>query len=108
MSSIFLVDKKDGGNGPVINLKNLNSFVDFQHFKKEGICMTRDLKGVVMASGPKRRLLCCPSLERASKVLKDHLKKHSMGVCMPHIWLASAPRTFSKAMKPVMATLRDL
>ena len=43
VSSIFLVDKKDGGRHPVINLKNLNSFVDFQHFKMEGIHMLRDL-----------------------------------------------------------------
>ena len=42
VSSIFLVDKKDGGHRPFINLKNLNSFVDFQHFKMEGIHMLRD------------------------------------------------------------------
>ena len=43
VSSIFLVDKKDGGHRPVINLKKLNSFVNFQHFKMEGIHMLRDL-----------------------------------------------------------------
>ena len=43
VSSIFLVDKKDGGHQPVINLKGLNSLVDFQHFKMEGIHMLRDL-----------------------------------------------------------------
>lgn len=43
VSSIFLVDKKDGGHCLVINLKNLNSFVHFQHFKMEGIHMLRDL-----------------------------------------------------------------
>jgi len=61
VSSIFLVDKKDGRYGPVINLTNLNSFVDVQHFKKEGIRMLRDLQGDFMAPGPKRRLLYCPS-----------------------------------------------
>lgn len=43
VSSIFLVDKKDGGHYPVINLKNLNSFVNFQHFKMEGTHMLQDL-----------------------------------------------------------------
>lgn len=43
VSSIFLVDKKDGGHRPVINPRNLNSFVNFQHFKMEGIHMLRDL-----------------------------------------------------------------
>ena len=37
--------------------------------------MSRDLQGDFMASGPKRRLLYCPSLERISKVLEDHLNK---------------------------------
>ena len=33
LSEIFLVRKKDWGNKPVINLKNLNKFVPYQHFK---------------------------------------------------------------------------
>ena len=35
-SEIFLVGKKDGGNRPIINLKNLNKFVPYQHFTMEG------------------------------------------------------------------------
>jgi len=37
LSSIFLVPKKDGGNRPVINLKKLNEFIPYQHFKMEGL-----------------------------------------------------------------------
>ena len=33
---LFLVEKKDGGNRPVINLKHLNQFIPYQHFKMEG------------------------------------------------------------------------
>lgn len=54
--------------------------------------MLRDLQGDFMASGPKRRLLYCPSLERVSKVLEDHLNKDSMGICMPHIWAGQCPQ----------------
>ena len=36
-STLFLVPKKDGGQRPVINLKNLNSFINAPHFKMEGI-----------------------------------------------------------------------
>ena len=36
LSQIFLVGK-NGGNRPVINLKNLNKFVPYQYFKMEGL-----------------------------------------------------------------------
>ena len=37
LSPVFLVQKKDGGQRPVINLKRLNQYVEYQHFKLEGI-----------------------------------------------------------------------
>ena len=37
ISNLFLVDKKHGGHRPVINLKHLNQFVPYQHFKIEGL-----------------------------------------------------------------------
>ena len=45
VSSILLVDGKNGGYSPVTKLTNLNSFVDVQYFKKEGIRMLKDLQG---------------------------------------------------------------
>ena len=35
ISKLLLVEKKDGGNRPVINLKHLNQFMPYQHFKME-------------------------------------------------------------------------
>lgn len=43
LSSIFLVKKKDRGNRPVINLKELNSYVTYQHFKMEGLYLLKHL-----------------------------------------------------------------
>ena len=43
LSSVFLVKKKDGGNRPVINLKELNSYVTYQHFKMEGLYLLKHL-----------------------------------------------------------------
>ena len=43
LSNIFLVIKKYGGNRPVINLKNLNSFIPYQHFKMEGLHLLKEM-----------------------------------------------------------------
>ena len=43
LSNLFLVNKKDGGHRPVINLKFLNSFIPYQHFKMEGMHLIKDL-----------------------------------------------------------------
>ena len=37
ISSLFLVEKKDGGQRTVINLKNLNFLVLYEHFKMENL-----------------------------------------------------------------------
>ena len=43
LSNLFLVPKKDGGKRPVINLKALNSFIPYSHFKMEGMHLLKDL-----------------------------------------------------------------
>jgi len=43
ITQIFLVEKKGGGQRPVINLKGLNSFVKMEHFKMEGLHILPDL-----------------------------------------------------------------
>ena len=43
LSNFFLVSKKDGGKRPVINLKTLNSFIPYSHFKMEGLHLLKDL-----------------------------------------------------------------
>ena len=43
LNNLVLVNKKDGGHRPVINLKFLNSFIPYQHFKMEGMHSIKDL-----------------------------------------------------------------
>ena len=43
ISLLFTVPKKGGGHRPVVNLKGLNHFVEYQHFKMEGVSMLKDL-----------------------------------------------------------------
>ena len=51
ISGIFLIPKKSGGFRPIINLKKLNSFVFYRHFKMEGVSTVKQLirKGDFMA-----------------------------------------------------------
>ena len=54
VSSIFPVPKKGGGQRPVVNLRPLNQFIPYEHFKMEGIHMLRDLLrniGLLMFTG---------------------------------------------------------
>ena len=43
VSSLFLVLKRDGNSRPVINLKDLNILLQYDHFKMEGIHLLRDI-----------------------------------------------------------------
>ena len=43
ISSLFLVPQRRGGQRLVVNLKPLNQFLPYEHFKGEGIHMVRDL-----------------------------------------------------------------
>ena len=43
ISQMFFVLKKDGSMRPVFNLKGLNQFLHWEHFKMENVQMIRDL-----------------------------------------------------------------
>ncbi len=51
ISGIFLIPKKSGGFRPIINLKKLNCFIVYRHFKMEGVSTVKQLirKGDFMA-----------------------------------------------------------
>ena len=43
LSSLFLVKKKGGGNHPVVNLKNLNRNIPYQHFKMDELFLLKEM-----------------------------------------------------------------
>ena len=43
LSNLFLVGEKEGGYRPVINLKMLNQFIPFLHFKMEGFSQLKHI-----------------------------------------------------------------
>ena len=43
VSNLFVIPKKGGRQRPVFNLRQLNQFIQYKHFKMGGIHMLRDL-----------------------------------------------------------------
>ena len=109
VSNLFLVTKRDGGSRPVINLTDLNEYLQYSHFKMEGIHLLRDLMRPNDWLGKidlKDAYFVVPIWENHKKYLrflwKDSLLEFA---CLP-FGLAVAPRVFKKIMKPVVALLR--
>ena len=51
LSNLILVEKKAGGNCPVINLKHLILFIEYTYFKMEGLFLIKAycLQGITCA-----------------------------------------------------------
>ena len=69
LSNLFLVSKRDGGNRPVINLKHLNNFIPYQHFKMEGLNLLQNIlqKGDYMYKLDLKDAYFCVSLKKESR-----------------------------------------
>ena len=110
ISQIFIRPKKDGTYRLILNLKKLNQFVKYHHFKMETIHTATELmkQNCYMASIDLRdAYYSVPVCTDHQKYLKfswrNILYKFT---CLPN-GLASAPRIFTKLLKPVYATLRS-
>ena len=106
----FCSTQKGWGHKPVINLKPLNCFIPYEHFKMESIHMLKDLlkKGDYMVKiDLKDAYLTVPIWQNHQKYLRflwrDSLLEFA---CLP-FGLASAPRVFTKLLKPVLSILRQ-
>ena len=111
LSSLFLVPKKGGGQRPVVNLKPLNQFLPYEHFKMEGIHMVRDLlrKGDFMIKiDLKDAYFTVPLCQEHQTFVRFNWEGTLYEfACLP-FGLSIAPRVFTKIMKPVVALLRQL
>ena len=109
MSSIFTIPKKSGERRPVINLKNLNTFVKYDHFKMETFKNVQDLmmQSDFMTSIDLRdAYFSIPIHEDHHRFLGFSWEKaYYCFQCLP-FGLSSAPRVFTKVLKPVMAAIR--
>lgn len=109
ISTIFIVAKPNGKFRPVINLRYLNEFVHYNHFKQETFSVVLDLlqENDFMAKIDMRdAYFSIPIHDEYQKYLKFSwngiLYKF---VCLP-FGLKSAPFLFTKILKPVFACFR--
>ncbi len=110
LSALFVVPKKSGGFRPIVNLKALNKFVRYEHFKMEGLETVKNLvrKGDWMVKlDLKDAYLTVPILPAHQKFLRFVWRKRFYQFsCLP-FGLSSAPRLFTKILKVVVAFLRE-
>ena len=109
LSTVFLRPKKDGTHRLILNLKKLNKFVSYHHFKMES------LKHVVSMVRPNCFMASVDFKDAyySVSIHQDHqkfLKFEWRGqlyqfTCLPN-GLACAPRLFTKLLKPAYSTLR--
>ena len=96
---------------PVINLKNLNGIVDYQHFKMEDISTLKDLiqpNDWMMKLDLKDAYFFVPIHKDHRKYFRfqwiNSIKEFS---CLPFTY-GPAPRRFTKLFRPVLALLRKM
>ena len=110
-STVFLVRKENGDFRPVINLRPLNQFLVKEKFKMEGLHVVRS----IIHQGDFMMKLDLKDAYYAIPIYQQHrryLRFVFQGIvyefqCLP-FGLSSAPRAFTKALKPVLAVIRTL
>ena len=111
ISQLFLVEKKGGGQRPVVNLKALNNFVRLEHFKMEGLHILPDLiqtGDYMIKLDLKDAYLQIPiHLDHQHLLQFQWMEKTYQFLCLP-FGLTSAPRVYTKMLKPLIGTLRQI
>ena len=110
VSSVFLVPKKDGGMRLIINLKSLNAHLRYVHFKMEDIRSIKDIlqPGDYMGKlDLKDAYLAVPMKDQHRKYLQFQWRDKLLQFTTLPFGLASAPRVFTKLLRPALAHLRQ-
>ena len=111
VSTIFLRPKKDGTHRTILNLKAFNEYIAYHHFKMDTLEAAVNMMrpGCFMASVDLKDAYYTVPIHPSHQ---KYLKFFFDGVfytytCLPN-GLASAPRIFTKLLKPVYSTLRSM
>ena len=111
LSHMFLREKKDGSFRPIINLQNLNQFIVYQHFKMENIPMLAQLVQKAdwcVKIDLKDAYFCLSVAREHRKYMRFQWQGQTLEFQTLPFGLGSAPRTFTKIMKPVIGLLRRI
>ena len=109
VSSIFTIKQAKGGVHPIVNLKYLNSFLVYEHFKMEGMESVKFLlsQGDFLAKLDLRdAYLVVPIWDDDRGFLRFVSQGNYYEFMAMPFGLASALRSFTNLLKPVMEVLR--
>ena len=109
LSNVFLRLKKDGSYRLILNLKNLNQYVTYKHFKMETLASALQLikpNCYLAVLDLKDAYYSVPIFKEHRKFLRFQFAGSLYEfTCLPN-GLSSAPRVFTKLLKPPFAVLR--
>ena len=111
LSNVFVTPKGEGEFRPIINLKGLNHYVPYHHFKMEGLKDVKNLlrKGDWMCKMDlKDAYFSVPLSTRSRKLVRFQWKGILYEFLCLAFGLGPAPRVFTKLMKVPISILRKL
>ena len=111
LSIIFLREKKDGSNRPIINLKGLNAHIKYEKFKMETLKNLKHLlrQGDLMVKiDLKDAYFTVPLAENSRKYIRFLWEGNLYEFLCLTFGLGPAPRIFTKLLKVPISFLRRL
>ena len=111
LSNLFLVGKKDKGFRPVINLKMMNQFIPFLHFKMQDLSQLKHIiqEGDWMCKlDLKDAYFTVPLDQNSRKFVRFQWKGNPYEFVCLYFGLGPAPSVFTKLLKIPLSLLRKI